>query len=315
MPRASLDELRRVFWGPTSHTRLFLYAIATSLCLLSHGQPADNATAANITAANNTLNGSLPMGVQSKQYINNLKGDLLVLSVNQVASWLTSDNTTGITSGTQLNITTPDECEQQCALVPGCNGWNFCNRTDGCGIGCLEYHIHTEPYCDCTPLDLQLCIPAGYQLPITSSLHTSTPFNTSQQNTTLPLNSTSDYNGTLLPNPANSTYCHGDAWPQYTCTLLTNVSGASPEFWPNTTEDGWVSGTLQFAGQCMTPGTNSSNVTAYECDRYGNATSDMVFSDSGPRHLSELHYFLTDWLWLGSILLPPTVNGPANAVL
>lgn len=89
--------------------------------------------------------------------------------------------------------------------------------------------------CDCTPLDLQLCIPAGYQLPITSSLHTSTPFNTSQQNTTLPLNSTSDYNGTLLPNPANSTYCHGDAWPQYTCTLLTNVSGASPEFWPNTT--------------------------------------------------------------------------------
>lgn len=85
------------------------------------------------------------MGVQSKQYINNLKGDLLVLSVNQVASWLTSDNTTGITSGTQLNITTPDECEQQCALVPGCNGWNFCNRTDGCGIGCLEYHIHTEP--------------------------------------------------------------------------------------------------------------------------------------------------------------------------
>lgn len=65
MPRASLDELRRVFWGPTSHTRLFLYAIATSLCLLSHGQPADNATAANITAANNTLNGGLCYAVHS----------------------------------------------------------------------------------------------------------------------------------------------------------------------------------------------------------------------------------------------------------
>jgi hypothetical protein len=72
-------------------------------------------------------------------------GDVLILSVNRVPY---SDQELYIRKEPQRlakTVQSASDCEDQCRVVSGCQGWTYCSRPEGCGTGCLEYHNKTEP--------------------------------------------------------------------------------------------------------------------------------------------------------------------------
>jgi hypothetical protein len=64
------------------------------------------------------------------------------------------------------SYTTPDACARACALVPGCNAYNFCGRRDGCGSGCAAY-AQRQPKLPSDPSQSGSIAPANKKLPIT----------------------------------------------------------------------------------------------------------------------------------------------------
>ena len=70
----------------------------------------------------------------------NLKGDVLILSVNRVPF------STGAFFGTVAALVqTAQDCEDHCSVVSGCQGWSYCSPAEGCGSGCKAYHEKTGP--------------------------------------------------------------------------------------------------------------------------------------------------------------------------
>lgn len=60
-----------------------------------------------------------------------LPGEVLVLGVGSLTySGPHPDN---------VSIVSPQACSSQCANLPGCTAWNYCNRAAGCGSGCRAF--------------------------------------------------------------------------------------------------------------------------------------------------------------------------------
>jgi hypothetical protein len=66
----------------------------------------------------------------------NIKGDVLVLDVS---SLFYQGNHPMFPS-----IGNAATCAGYCNKTVGCNAWTFCNSTDGCGSGCVEF-VKTNP--------------------------------------------------------------------------------------------------------------------------------------------------------------------------
>ena len=79
--------------------------------------------------------------VFTQQVPMDMPGDVLILSVNRVPN---ADGPPGNPTVHYL-VRSAQDCEDQCTVVTGCQGWTYCPRPDGCGTGCLEYHNTTEP--------------------------------------------------------------------------------------------------------------------------------------------------------------------------
>jgi hypothetical protein len=64
-----------------------------------------------------------------KKVAGNIEGDVLVISVNRAPYGKTGPI-----------VASAQDCEDQCRLTSGCNGWTYCSKVGGCGSGCREYH-------------------------------------------------------------------------------------------------------------------------------------------------------------------------------
>lgn len=82
----------------------------------------------------------------------NLRAQVLVLNIN---SWTKSNG-----AQNPPQVTTAAACCDECKRTPGCSGWTFCYKLDGCGSGCQPtgpqdaQHQRCEahgPYATCTP--------------------------------------------------------------------------------------------------------------------------------------------------------------------
>ena len=70
-------------------------------------------------------------------------GDVLILSVNRVPY---SDNLTQQQpQPLSALVQSAQDCEDQCYLVSGWQGWTYCSAAEGCGTGCIAYHNETMP--------------------------------------------------------------------------------------------------------------------------------------------------------------------------
>jgi hypothetical protein len=129
-----------------------------------------------------------------------MAGDVLVLDV-------------GSLDATQRILRNDTACRDACVQVPGCNGWVYCDKHDGCGYTCMQW-VTDHP---------ALVPPRGeYRIDFTHP----------------PILG-------FGPWPENPGGCmeYSQAWPFGICTLKKVANPWAPDFYRNEME-GWVSGTL-----------------------------------------------------------------------
>jgi hypothetical protein len=82
-------------------------------------------------------------GVTKEGFSGNLQGDVLILSINRVP--YSDVFLKGFPQPLSDLVKSAQDCEDQCSVVSGCQGWTYCSAAEGCGAGCRAYHEEVGP--------------------------------------------------------------------------------------------------------------------------------------------------------------------------